>query len=312
MVELDLKPLGFIDLPKHTGLGGFDHAAIHAKSRRLYVAHTANDALDVICLQTGRYSHSISGLKGVAGALVSNERDLVFSSNRGEDTVGVFGINEEELLQKVSVGSRPNGLAYDPEKNILLVANVGIPERIDTYSLSLIDVLKREVVRTIPVPGRTRWAIFDSKTSSFYVNIGKPAQIVAVSIENMSAEIRMLEVPGEGPHGLDFDFESNRLFCACDGKQLITLDSGTGEVLSRAELSGSPDVIFFNSKLRHLYVAIGDPGVIDVFDTVTMKRAGTTSTEKGAHTIAFDAETHQVYAFLPESHRAAVYIDQRR
>jgi hypothetical protein len=50
-----LRLEGYIDLPEHAGPGGFDHAAVHRGLRRLYVAHTANDALDVIDLDAGRY-----------------------------------------------------------------------------------------------------------------------------------------------------------------------------------------------------------------------------------------------------------------
>ncbi|HEX9331486.1 MAG TPA: hypothetical protein VF896_06345, partial [Anaerolineales bacterium] len=65
-----------------------------------------------------------------------------------------------------------------------------------------------------------------------------------------------------------------------------------------------------NASLKHLYVAIGNPGVIDVFDTSAMGYMETVSTENGAHTIGFDASQNKVYAFLPESHRAAVYLNQ--
>ena len=47
-----LRLAGSIELPAHRGDGGFDHAAVHGAGRRLYVAHTANDALDVIDLVT--------------------------------------------------------------------------------------------------------------------------------------------------------------------------------------------------------------------------------------------------------------------
>ncbi len=40
-----------------------------------------------------------------------------------------------------------------------------------------------------------------------------------------------------------------------------------------------------------------------------MRRRETVWTEKGTHTLAFDAASNTVYAFLPETHRAAVYID---
>src|SRR5207244_4402287 len=69
-------------------------------------------------------------------------------------------------------------------------------------------------------------------------------------------------------------------------------------------------VVFRNAALEHLYVAIGDPGVIDVFDTETMRRLESVPTERGAHTIGFDAARNTVYAFLTDTHRVAVYLDQ--
>ena len=43
-----LGHLGFIDLSAYVTAGGFDHAAVHEPTGRIYVAHTANDAVDVI------------------------------------------------------------------------------------------------------------------------------------------------------------------------------------------------------------------------------------------------------------------------
>jgi DNA-binding beta-propeller fold protein YncE len=159
------------------------------------------------------------------------------------------------------------------------------------------------------VPGRTRWTIFEPETSSFYVNISDPAQIVVISAANPTQLERIIDIPVTGPHGLDLDVEHGRLFCACDGKKLVFLDAQSGRILAQLELSGAPDVIFFNPGPKHLYVAVGDPGVINVFDTDAIRLIESVNTERGAHTIAFNQQTHQVYAFLPQSHRAAVYAD---
>jgi hypothetical protein len=45
---MPLQHAGFIELPIHAKSGGFDHAAVHEPTGRIYVAHTANDAIDVI------------------------------------------------------------------------------------------------------------------------------------------------------------------------------------------------------------------------------------------------------------------------
>ena len=121
---------------------------------------------------------------------------------------------------------------------------------------------------------------------------------------------KVLNIPAAGPHGLDLDTEAHRLFCVCDAKRLICLDAYSGKVSHDLALSGAPDVIFFNPALGRLYVAIGDPGVIDVVDTRRMKLIETIQTEAGAHTIGFDPQRNKIYAFLPGTHRAAVYWDQ--
>ena len=165
------------------------------------------------------------------------------------------------------------------------------------------------MIADIAVPGRTRWAIYHPQQDAFFVNIADPAQIVVIEATAPKQIARSYPIPATGPHGLDLDLERNRLFCACDGQKLITLEASTGEALAERDLSGMPDVIFFNTALQRLYVAIGDPGVIEVFDTNTFKRIETVLTEKGAHTLGFDPDRNKVYAFLPQTHRAAIYRD---
>jgi DNA-binding beta-propeller fold protein YncE len=306
---MGLKHLGFIDLPEHQGQGGFDHAAVDRGRALLYVAHTANDAVDVIDTGSGKYVRSISGLKGVAGALVDEPTSLVFTSNRGENTVGLFSPGSEQDVAKVSVGVRPNGLAYDPERGLLLCANVGVPDVVDSPSVTLVDVHTRSVLATVPMPGRTRWAIFDPDQRVFFVNIADPFQIVVIDPRGPGEIARRIDVPARGPHGLDLDRGRRRLYCACDEAGLVSIDSRSGDVVGSLELSGPPDVVFLNPALSRLYVAIGDPGVIDVIDVAAWKRDEVVSTERGAHTIALDEGANRVYAFLPQTHRAAVLRD---
>jgi DNA-binding beta-propeller fold protein YncE len=300
---------GFIDLPEHTAQGGFDHAAVHTGLSRVYVAHTSNDAIDVIDCAADRYLFSVPHLTGVAGALVSDERGLVFTSNRGEDSIGVFAVGDEQNVNKIPVGRWPNGLAFDARRGRLLAANVGDPAVAGSFTLSIVDIKQRELIHSIGVSGRTRWTVFDPEMDSFYVNIADPAEIAVVEAAKSDRVARSFPIPAAGPHGLDLDGTNRRLFCACDAGILYSIGLPTGRILGEARLSGTPDVIFFNPGLLRLYVAVGDPGVIDVFDTRDLRRVETVVTGKGAHTIAFEPTRNRVYAFLPATHRAAVYSD---
>jgi len=304
-----LRLLGHIELPAHRSKGGFDHADIHQPTGRLYVAHTSNDSIDVIDCAKDRYLESIPGLIGVAGALVSEERGLVFTSNRGENTVSAFAPGDERNAFKIAVGVKPNGLAFDSGRDILIAANVGDPSIPDSYSVSVVHVGRRERIAEIKVPGRTRWAIYDAAREMFFVNIASPARIVAIDARDPSKISTQYEIPAAGPHGLDLDPAKGRLLCACDAGALLAIEAGSGRVLADIPLSGAPDVIFLHPQSGHLYVAIGDPGVIDVIDIGTMRREEVVPTEAGAHTLALDRNRRKIYSFLPQSHRAAIFVD---
>jgi DNA-binding beta-propeller fold protein YncE len=251
---MTLRLLGHIELPPNRSKGGFDHADIHLPSARLYVAHTANDAVEVIDVTKDEYLESITGLTGVAGALVSEERGLVFTSNRGENTISVFAPRFERDAFKIAVGEKPNGLAFDPVRGTLIAANVGDPAIPDSHSISIIDIPRRERSAEILVPGRTRWAVHDIKREAFYVNIASPAQIVSIDDRNPTKIHKTHEVPAEGPHGLEFDSATGRLLCACDAGIVIAIDASSGRVLGDVPLSGTPDVVFLNAQLGRLYV----------------------------------------------------------
>jgi DNA-binding beta-propeller fold protein YncE len=131
-----------------------------------------------------------------------------------------------------------------------------------------------------------------------------------VGAANPTGIARIMTIPHAGPHGLDIDVAGRRLFRACDAGVLVEVDADSGQIVTTQTIGGVPDVVFFNPALGRLYVAIGDPGIIEVFDTAPLRRQETIATEAGAHTLSFDATRNLVCAFLPATHRTAVYVDR--
>src|SRR5207245_4964301 len=118
---MSLRLLGSIELPAHAKDGGFDQAAVHHGSSRLYVAHTSNDDVDIVDSSSDRFLEPILGLKGVAGVLVSDERDLLFTANRVENSISIFAAGREQQAARLSVGFRPTGIAFRPSLGLFLV-----------------------------------------------------------------------------------------------------------------------------------------------------------------------------------------------
>jgi DNA-binding beta-propeller fold protein YncE len=305
-----LRRQALIDLPPHAGAGGFDHAAVHEPSGRVYVAHTANDAVDILDVAAGKHVGSVGGLPAVAGALTVTTPELIVTSNRGENTVGLFGPGDVGSVAKIDVGVRPNGLALDSRRGRVLAAHVGDPAIPGSCTVSILDLATRRRLADLPVAGRTRWAVYDPVTDAFLVNIMDPPQIAVVEAGDPPALRRMIPIPQAGPHGLDIDVARRRLYCACDAGVFLEVDADSGKILAAEPIGGVPDVVFFNPGLARIYVAIGEPGVIEVFGAAPFARLETVPTERGAHTLSFDAARSLVCAFLPDTHRAAVFEDR--
>ena len=307
---MTLREIARIELPRHPPEGGFDHAAVHAASGRLFVAHTSNDSVDVIDLRSRRYLSSLPALLGVAGVWVSEERERLFSSNRGEDTVSIFRLPGQEELHRLSTGARPNGLAFDPRRQLLLVAGVGNRETRSPPTATLFDAAAGNRLGQIELPGRTRWAAYHPASDSFYLNIADPPQIAQIRAGDPSLVHRFINVPASGPHGLEQDPDGRTLYCACDDGTLIAVDLDSGTAAPVGRLAGAPDVLWLNPSRGHLYAAIGDPGLVQVFRTRPFSPVESYPTAAGAHTLTVDPSTGEVHVFLPDSHEDLVLRDE--
>jgi hypothetical protein len=303
---MSLVRAGFIPIPPGAK-PGFDHADVFTARRRMYVAHTGADRIEVLDCETRTYLQALAvELPGVAGVLIDQEHDLLFSSDRAAARVSVFGCSDEQLLGQVEVGPHPNGLAYDRRQRRLYGFNLGEPLG-EHCTASLVDVDSMRVLAELPLPGRPRWAVYDHERDLVYANIQRPAQIVVIDCERAGI-VRTLDVPSEGPHGLWLD--TGRLFCAADGGALVVVDRGSGEMISNLPLPGIPDVVMHDPDLRRLYVAIGEPGVVCSFDSDRLEQLETVETEQGAHTSGWDPIGRCLYVFCPGSGGAAVYEER--
>jgi len=305
-----MRQVARIGLPSHVQEGGFDHAAVYAAKSRLYVAHTSNDSVDVVDLMGRRFSHSLGSLPGVAGVWVSEERGLLFTSNRGQDTASIFDLASEREIYRVPTGSRPNGMAFDTNRATLLVAGVGNRESAAPPTATFISASDGKAVERIDLPGRTRWSLFHRPSDAFYVNIADPPRIAQIGASDLSRIGRMIEVPASGPHGLDQDPDGRTLYCACDDGWLVEVDLPTGMGHASSRLLGPPDVIWLNPRTGHLYVAIGDPGVVQVFETHPLTPVGSIVTAAGAHTLTLDPANGEIHVFLPSTHEDLVLAER--
>jgi DNA-binding beta-propeller fold protein YncE len=302
---MSLERVGFIAIPPG-GNPGFDHADVYRASRRMYVAHTGADRVDVLDCRAQTFLRSLPDLPGVAGVLIDEEQDLLLTSDRGAACVSVFRCSDEQLLGRVEVGPHPNGLAYDRRRRRLFAFNLGDPLG-ENCTVSVVDVNALRVIGELALSGRPRWAVYDKERDRVYANIREPAEILVIDSAPLEIDSR-LAVPAAGPHGLLLD--RDRLFCAADEGALVVLDRDRGDLLGSLPIPGVPDVVMHAADLARVYVAIGEPGVVCSFDSERLEPVEVVETELGAHTIGWDPVGRRLYAFCPASERAMVFEER--
>src|SRR5438876_193010 len=102
------------------------------------------------------------------------------------------------------------------------VGDIDLPAHTGSGGFDHAAVHARPLLADLPVPGRTRWTVYDPAAEVFHVNVMDPA-VIAVVEAGTPAVSRMVSVPAVGPHGLDLDVAARRLFCACDGGRLVEI-----------------------------------------------------------------------------------------
>ena len=295
-----LTLVGNVLLPAHAA-GGFDHGDVYLPTGRVFVAHTANGSVEVIDSERLALERTLPDCHEASGVLCAPApTERVFAAARGDGSVLVIDPRTCDVLRRITVGPRPNGLAWDPEAGRLLVADV------QTLDARLMDPETGTCLTVHQLPGRPRWCVYDAPRERFLVNVREPACVVALAAADLREVSRIDGLP-TGPHGLDLDRTLDRAFVACDAGVVAVLDLATDREVGRVAIAGEPDAIWFSEASRRLYVAIGTPGLIEVIDGALLAVVEEAATEEGAHTTAFDPRRGRLFVFLPRSHQASVY-----
>jgi DNA-binding beta-propeller fold protein YncE len=259
---MPLKTIGTIAIPDAVR-SAFDHGAFDARSRRVFIAHTARDCLEVIDHDNGKHIATLPGFPGVAGAVADDGQVLV--TNRARASVALLDAGTLETRALFKTGGRPNGAAIVAKSGLAIAACIGYDG--ETPTLQLFGLRDRKHV-SIDLPGRPRWCVTDAAAERVFLCIRKPSMVLVARLPDLGA-VTHWKIPSSGAHGLDIDHSNGRLYVACDDSTLVEMSSISGEVTNVWPIAGPPDVTFFNPATGLVHVAIGEPGLVETVDPRT-------------------------------------------
>lgn len=287
---MPLQSAGIIPIPNAAG-SAFDHGAYEATTRRVFIAHTARDCVEVIDPDRQRHLETLPGFPGAAGVVADDGQVLV--TNRGAASASLLDASTLETIAAFKTGARPNGAALVNRKRLAIVACIG--DEMEAPALQLFD-LGGTLCSSIALPGRPRWCATDAAAERLFLAIREPSMVLVAGLPELNV-LAQWRLPSGGAHGLDIDHQRSRIYVACDDGALVELDSSTGEVCNSWPIARSPDVTFFNPASGLVHVASGDPGLVETVDPRS-GRGAATATGAGVHTTVL-VPPDQLYVISP-------------
>ncbi len=267
-----LKRAAQFDLP---GPGGkrFDYLTLDPDDHYLISAHLAAGQTYVIDLRTNKVMATVADTPGAEGVEYVPELKKFYTSNAGDNTIGVVDLKQMKVIKKLKTEAKPDGSAYASPFHKLYVSD----ER--GKAEAVVNVTKDEIIKTLHFDSETGMPQYDPVARKVYVNLQD---------DNIFAIIDPAtdEVVGRYPvgrckenHGMALDPEHHRAFLSCEGNDLMTVFD-----LDKHE----PIAVFQMDDPDH-YRKLEDFPV-----------------QKKVHSLAVDPETHRVYAPEQEEDGKAV------
>ena len=279
----------------------FDHGAFDPKTRRVFVAHTALNRVEVIDHDTGRHMATLDGFPEAAGVVADEGQVLV--TNRGSASLACIDAKTLETQFVQPTAPRPNGVAIVSRLGLALVACIGNEAHGPELQSLTLDKSQRW---SLALPGRPRWCVTNREGTRVFLAIREPSMLLVAQLPELD-RVEHWPLPSGGAHGLDIDHQNGLLYVACDSGSLVAVDALIGEVRGEWPLAGAPDATFFNPASGLVHVAIADPGLVQSIDPRT-GNSTRLDTAIGAKTTAL-VPPDRLYVFSP-SHGGVLVLGE--
>src|SRR4051812_3403384 len=287
-----VRQIASIDLPGPQGQR-FDYLTIDDEDHYLLSAHLGPGILYIIDLRTNKVVKAIPGVPGITGLEFVPELRKIYTSDWGEEKIGVVDLQTMIVTKRLATAAKPNGSTYAAPFHKVYVA--------DTLgkAVAVVDVQKDEIVKTLKFDSETGMPQYDSVARKVYVNLRNTNEVAEIDPANDSV---LGKYPVEGchyNHGMAVDSNHHRAFLLCGGTRVLTVFGlDTHKAIAHIPIPAGADVGKFDPGLGRIYAACatGFISVIQEQDADHYKKVEDFPVQKLVHSLAVDSASHRVYA----------------
>ncbi len=307
----DTSPLKLIQTIPLPGVAGrFDHFAIDANGKRLFVAALGNNTVEVIDLAEGKRLQSLRGMAKPTGVLYLPEANQLLVANGDDGTLKTLRGSDYGVLHNLTGLDDADNLRLDTETKLAWLGY-------GNGALAVVDPAGSKSLASIKLPAHPESFQLEPGGTRLFVNLPDAKQIDVIDLESRAvlASWPMQEFQANFPMALDAG--SHRLFVGCrKPPRLVVFDTDGGKPVANLSISSDTDDLFYDPKRRQVYISCGE-GYIDVIEQASLdsyKRVSRVRTSAGARTSFFSPALDRLYLAVPhrDSHIAEIRVYQPR
>lgn len=269
----------------------FDYVVVDSAARRVYLTHKTE--VIVVDADSGEKVGTMTGdWKRVHGVALAPETGHGFITDGDGAQIIMFDIKTLKVLKTIKGENDTDWIMYDPASKRIFAFNG------DSKSSTVVDPVKGEVIKSIPLGGSPEQAVADGK-GIIYDNIESNNEVIAIDTNDLTIKSRWPVAPAGAPVSIALDRKTHRLFIGGRGpKMLVMMDADTGKVIGESfPIGDRVDANIFDAATNTLATATRE-GLLHIFHEDSPDKLSlveTVKTEFGAKTMGLDPKTHNLY-----------------
>ncbi len=284
--------------------GRIDHLALDATGDRLFVCALGNNTVEVLDLRKGQRIHSITGLGAPQGIAYIPEPDRLFVANDKGGICKIYDAKSYQAVGEINFKNDADNVRYDDASKRIYVG-------FGTGGIGIISASEGKIIGAIKLPEHPESFELEKQGHCIFVNVPNARQVAVIDREK-SEVIATWKTDGAlGNFPMAFDEANHRLFIGCrTPPKLVVLNTESGEVVAKIDISGDPDDVFYDAKRHRLYAICG-AGYVDIIeqtDANTYKAFAKVDTANGARTGLFVPERDNLFVAVPHHGSQAAEI----
>ena len=285
--------------------GRIDHFAFDPIGERLFVCALGNNTVEVLDLQKGERVHSITALGAPQGVGYVPSLNRLFVAN---DKGGICKIYDGKSFQPVgelNLKDDADNIRYDQATKEIYIG-------FGSGGIAVVNPADGKQVGSIKLNAHPEAFQLEENGSRIFVNVPNWRQVAVIDHNKGQVIARWKTDIASDNFPMALDEADRRLFIGCRlPPKLIVLNTDSGSVVAKVDISGDADDVFYDGKRHRIYVICG-AGKIDIIersDPNTYKELAKMDTPNGARTGFFVPNQDMLFVAVP--HRGSQQAEVR-